>query len=199
MNLKQSICALALTGALAACSSGSDSDDGGASYSSYEVRGTELVDTWEDTPAVAPEDLPYAGGASYEGVLYGDITRNGSPVATMAGGLNLDVDFTSNIHAVTGTVTNVVDSGDLGLAGDLDISGSFIARNADRGENESFGATITGDLTSTKLGDVSVAGTLGGDFHGNNLGAVMGDTEATLSHASGFYELDGGFVAEKTD
>ncbi|NDV01123.1 hypothetical protein [Pseudoroseicyclus tamaricis] len=192
--------ALAALAALAACSSDSGGGDPPPpSYTAYEAQAVALMDDWRETPATDPGSLPYAGGGTYEGVLYGDISSGDSYLTTLAGDLTLDVDFSTNTNAVTGEVTDIVDSAGYGLGGELAISGTFIDRTAETGQNESFGGTLTGTLTSEDLGDTSVAGTINGDFLGDDLGAVSGDVAATLSQSSGFYTLDGNFIAQGTE
>ncbi|WP_373356979.1 hypothetical protein [Pseudoroseicyclus sp. CXY001] len=192
--------ALALATTLGACSSGNGpKESSGRSFERMMESADALQDDWRGTPAVAAGALPYAGSASYEGVLYGEVNQGNRHMADIAGDLSLGVDFSTNANPLTGRISHVRDNGELGLRGDLDIAGSFINRSAGTGRDRTFGATFSGTLLSETLGDVVVAGTMNGDFHGDGLGMIEGGSEATLSHNGGFYTMDGTFIAERTD
>ncbi len=148
---------LFLIGFLAGCSGGG---------------GSTPIDPIDELPkTITPEvDTAPTGTASYRGPTSIGFTPALSTPVTLAGTMNLNVNFDRALDAVTGSASAFETAAGAPVTGNLHLSGGELD---DSGTTLQFGGKISGSLRSGTTGYL-IAGTLSGEFLGEDETAVSG-------------------------
>lgn len=162
-----------------------------ATFANYQEQMDDLHRAWDGVDISVPADLPYGGGATFNGVM-GLTVETAAGALAINGALRVNADFTSN--SLSGDVRDLVDQNENRLDGNLAITSGVLNRSANIGTDYTFGANIGGTLsgateTYTLLGDLS------GDFHGPSYLATSGVVAGLVTSGFGTGYLFGSFIA----
>lgn len=196
-------CAAALA-ALAGCSDGSTSGNGGSepppvTAAGFDVAFDEAVALFEeatDAGFTPPEALPTSGSATYDGVMYldtGFVEPGPDGNHELLGDLRIGIDFGNPQDAVTGRVTDFVDEDDQRYAGTLTLSNGDLALTDD----PALVADMDGTLTAPDGTDYDIEAGLGADFYGEDHEFVVGGVGGEACGGGSCTDLEGGFTAER--
>lgn len=190
-HLRSAVCLLPVL-ALAAC--GSSGSSTGVSFDEYVSEALDLDDDIAGLPFDEPAGLPTTGNASYDGVIGAIVGAGTIDEVSVAGDLELTVQFAQN--SITGNVTDIVDEFDGRYAGTLNITDGIIDRDVDLVTDFTFVADMSGNLTNPAGGPVSVDALLRGDFFGSGQ-YIAGEVSGNLRTDLGTTFIDGDFLAEE--
>ncbi len=187
--------AMGLAALLAGCGA-SGSGGGGApqgpqpGFGDYQAAADGLHATWDTIAFTSPASLPFAGAATYNGVI-GLRIGTAAGERRMNGALSLTVQFATG--GLAGTAGAFSDLNGAVLTGSLAIANGVLDRAANPATGYTFSATMDGTIAGP-ADSFTITSDLSGDFRGPAHGAIAGAVAGSAISGSGTGYLFGDFI-----
>lgn len=142
--------------------------------------------------------IPVSGGATYEGIISGDLANTTDRLTdTVIGELALNVSFNASSAAVSGTAANFRDDNGEAMTGNLVFSGGALNRDRDPENDATLTLLADGNLRDATGRNLVFGVRLEGDFLGDTYNAVGGDALGRVTYDDTIQDFDGTFIAKR--
>lgn len=164
----------------------------------WAARNTLLATYTNPTVYTPLSTIPTGGSATYDGYLSGRLANRTDTITdTLIGAMTLNVGFSGTSVQVSGSVRNVVDSGNAALSGQLTLSSGSLNRSGNPASDATLLMSARGTLRDAQGRDLAISTRLEGDFLGAGHAAVGGEVLGSVRVNGVDQDFDGGFIGAR--